>query len=191
MQVFIIDNHTTTLRKLKKLLAVFNPKVIKVEDIYKTEIDSGALLVLSGSSTTPVLHHHVYDAELKLIRDHEGPIVGVCLGFELIAHAFGAHLHQRQKRQHGLVHLHRTNSAAAGFLPIAQQLVYVNHHYDVRRVASPLISLAESASGVQILRHESKPVFGFQFHPEVRRHRNNGKQIFNLVIGQVVSSAKS
>ena len=45
----------------------------------------------------------VYNTELELIKNHRGPIVGICLGMELIAHAYDMHLHRQKRRIHRLL----------------------------------------------------------------------------------------
>lgn len=167
MRAIIINNGTSYIDQLQELLSEYCDEVItqsyEVAD-YQNILPSD-LVVLSGGHIYPVANHDdVYQQELKLISQHQGSLLGVCLGFQLIAHAYGAELNLMQNRRRGVIKVELVDSQ------LAQQLHYVeayeSHRWCVPSVPPPLEALGYSNDGVELLRHESRLVYGMQFHPE-------------------------
>ncbi len=96
MKTLIVDNGSTLLEKLVKL-SPGTEEVVDYENI-PDDIRDYSLIILSGSSQFPVVgHEQSLQAEIQLIINAKIPIVGICFGHELIAHAFGAELVHLEK----------------------------------------------------------------------------------------------
>jgi GMP synthase-like glutamine amidotransferase len=94
VKIHIIDDGTKYIDNLTKSLALYRPSLVGYSEIDKSTIRSEDLVILSGGHGYPVLwHEKEYGHEIDIIKNHPGPIVGICLGFQLIAHVFGSHLH--------------------------------------------------------------------------------------------------
>ena len=66
-----------------------NVEVISILDLNKVDIFLYDAFVLSGSSKYAILNHlDVYSSEIELIKKSNKPILGICLGFELICYTF-------------------------------------------------------------------------------------------------------
>ena len=92
MKILIINNHTKHLDELRQLFerygetATVDKFELKKDHIY----EEYNLIVLSGSSAVSVKDKpQVYEKELLLIKQTQVPIIGVCMGAELIAYAYG------------------------------------------------------------------------------------------------------
>lgn len=188
MRVVVINNGTKHLRALLRLVMAHDVSVINVPDLQAAAVSADALVILSGAGRgMPTVwgNDNYYAEELKLIKTHHGPLIGVCFGFELIAHAYGVQLHRRQRRIRRVVRITTSSLPAAQFLP-QQFVAYVAHKFSVRSVrGDDLIELARSHGGVEMLRHRTRPVLGMQFHPEVRSPRKSGVDIFERVIKEL------
>ncbi len=144
-----------------------------------------AALLLSGMMTAWDRYEPGWlDGILGLIRAWEGPMIGFCGGHQLIAHAYGAEI--------GPMRVLSAQEADArpdfgpgllkedGFLPVqvvaADELfaglpdeiaVREEHYWEVKALPAGFVRLAGSEScRIQAIRHEQRPFFGVQFHPE-------------------------
>ncbi len=124
------------------------------------------------------------DGILALIRDWDGPMIGFCGGHQLIAHAYGAEVGPMRalaapeaddRPDFGAGWFKET-----GFLPVQvlaedglfaglpdEILVREEHYWEVRTLPAGFARLARSENcRIQSFRHEARPLFGTQFHPE-------------------------
>ena len=184
MRVVIIDNGSKYLPVLENIFADKQVSVYAYDKFNMTSLRSNDLVVLSGGHMSPVLwHNKVFAKEIELIRIHRGPIIGICLGFELITHVFGSHLHLMKQRRKGLVNVWpvKENELLADTTIVK---VYENHNWAVQKVKQPLVSLVESEDGIEVLKHSTRPIYGLQFHPEADL-RVGGQRIFKKIIESV------
>lgn len=108
---------------------------------------------------------------IDLIKAHSGrtPILGVCLGHQSIAAAFGGEVVAAKRLMHGKTSTVTTDGERLfkGINKPFQAMRY--HSLAVRRESLPdcLMVNAEAEDGeVMGLRHREHPTWGIQFHPE-------------------------
>lgn len=170
MKILLINNHTVHLKNLTLALAGHEIET----QMYKPGLefnDAGKdLIILSGGGGEGLEIHDEYqpgrlwyDDEMKFVRAVDKPILGICMGFEVIARAFGAPITPAK----GLV-LSRENLQVAkgaeqmfGSKTLSQ---YEAHSWRVEDVPSDFEVLATSKTGIEIFRY--KNLFATQFHPE-------------------------
>ena len=116
---------------------------------------------------------------LEVVRRWSGarPLLGVCLGHQTIAAAFGAEI-VRGAPVHGRptpVH----HDGIGVFRGLPQPLMACRYHslYVPREVPPALLATAHTEAGeVMALRHREHPTHGVQFHPESFR-TDHGEQL--------------
>ena len=176
-RVLIINNGTLEPERL--LAAFHDATVISYTDIRQTDISMYDLLVLSGSSTLPVYgNEESFAAEISLIRESSIPILGICLGFELIVVAYGGMLSRLPEKIQGVreVSIVEPDELFSG---IEKLTVYEGHTWVAPSVAAPLIPLARSEYGIEAVRHQDRLMYGLQFHPEKHTEDTVGPVILN------------
>ncbi len=102
------------------------------------------------------------------------PVLGICYGFQLIAHMMGGEV-RRSKGEYGptKVKVLERGGLFAGWGE--EELVWMSHSDHVARVPEGFVVTALSENGyVAAFRHEEKPIYGVQFHPEVK-HTPKGR----------------
>jgi len=97
------------------------------------------------------------------------PILGVCLGHQAIAAAYGGKIVNAPELLHGKtsrIH-HDGTGLYDGMNPEFQAVRYHSLVADRRTLPDSLIVDAETADGLVMgLRHRDEPLYGVQFHPE-------------------------
>ena len=137
--------------------------------------DVDALMIFGGSMHVDQNGEHRWlDPEKAFIRDaleRGTPILGVCLGSQLLAEAAGATPYRTPEPEIGWYDIEITEAGASDPVvgPLAPSVeLFEWHHY-----AAPLppgaVELARTPLCTQAFRIEGKPAWGLQFHAEVTK----------------------
>ncbi|MGC6489153.1 MAG: anthranilate synthase component II [Planctomycetota bacterium] len=126
---------------------------------------------------------------VEVVRTWSGsrPLLGVCLGHQAIAAAFGADI-VRGEPVHGRP-TPVTHDGAGVFAGLPQPLMACRYHslYVPSAVQAPLRATAHSESGeVMAVRHAEHPTHGVQFHPESFR-TECGEQLLDNWLREVAA----
>ena len=108
--------------------------------------------------------------DLVLAADREGiPLLGVCLGHQAIAHAYGGHVVRHTRIVHGKTdRIHNDGKGLFSKLPpdfIASRY----HSLVVEKSSLPAVLTINAWTGtgtIMGLMHRNRSIFGVQFHPE-------------------------
>jgi len=108
---------------------------------------------------------------IELIQRADGstPILGVCLGHQAIAEAFGATVNRAPELLHGKTSQvqHDDEGVLAGLPSPFTATRYHSLAVDPSTVPTELVVTGSTESGViMALRHRTLPIEGVQFHPE-------------------------
>ena len=138
-------------------------------------------IILSGGPSS------VYDADVPTadhgLLDLEIPVLGICYGMQLIAQLEGGVV-EGGRREYGRsdILLADTADLFAGFEAGEWVRVWMSHGDHVNQPPPGYRTLAETASyPVAAFRHETKPIFAVQFHPEVAHTPRGAEIISNFV----------
>ncbi len=132
-----------------------------------------AVLVFGGQMNVDEEDAHPWlrseDELVRALVERGVPLLGVCLGGQLLAKAAGAHVGPSPKRERGFVHVELTDGADGdpifGSLP-REFDVFAMHEYAFQ-VPDGAVELARSNVCSQAFRLGDR-AWGVQFHPEVR-----------------------
>jgi GMP synthase (glutamine-hydrolysing) len=180
MKILIIDNNSKHIEKIKELCKDNIVEVLKYSDDLVGMDRNYDLVILSGGTGLPInKKEKELMGEINLIKNSTKPIIGICLGFELICHAFDCKMIREEEREKGIVEINILNDEY--FLGKKKLKVLMAHKWHVREVGPEIIPLAQTSKGIDIIKHKSRPIYGFQFHPEIIEPENDGKFIFEEV----------
>ncbi len=139
-------------------------------------------IILSGGPKS------VYDSDAPELNldylDFDVPILGICYGLQSLAHAIAPNsVDKAEKREFGRAKLLIDDSSDL-FKNISEESsVWMSHGDHIHELPSPYRVIAHTENApVAAVRHDTKPIFGVQFHPEVV-HTDEGEAILqNFVI---------
>lgn len=193
MKVLLVDNGTKHLDFLEKLAADGGANAVqkvRVHDLKPGAENSADLVILSGSSYFPVIDNEDYYAEeLELIKRGLKPILGICLGCELIAHAFGCKLAQMLEAENqNWIRLEPLRPDPINEI-LRSAKVYESHKWAIVELGPEIEALATSKDGYEIIKHRAKPIYGLQFHPELDPDRAG--RLLNLIARAASTAAKT
>ncbi|RAU45958.1 aminodeoxychorismate synthase component 2 [Pseudocitrobacter sp. RIT415] len=169
--ILLIDNYDSFTWNLYQYFCELGAEVLvkRNDDITLAQIDvlNPAKIVISPGPCTP----DEAGISLAVIRHYAGktPLLGVCLGHQAIAQAFGARIVRAQKVMHG-----KTSPITHNGQGVFQGL---NNPLTVTRYHSLLIEPATLPENFQVtarsesgeimgIRHRQWDLEGVQFHPE-------------------------
>jgi GMP synthase (glutamine-hydrolysing) len=139
-----------------------------------------ALMVFGGSMHLDQEDGHPWLAHEKaFLRDHltgGTPILGVCLGSQLLAEAAGASPHRSPEPEIGWYDIEVTEAGTADPVigPLAPSVELFEWHHYVAPLPPGAVELARTPQCVQAFRIDGKPAWGLQFHAEVTRESLRG-----------------
>ena len=129
--------------------------------------------ILSGGPAS------VYEANAPSLPDYvvnSGlPILGICYGMQLIAHALGARVSAGSEREYGDPQVHI--SQANVLLPTGPHRVWMSHGDRIENLPEGFSVMGTSpGSPYAMIAAENRKIYGLQFHPEVH-HTSIGRTI--------------
>ncbi|MEO7042910.1 MAG: glutamine-hydrolyzing GMP synthase [Gemmatimonadaceae bacterium] len=112
------------------------------------------------------------------------PVLGICYGMQLIAKLSGATVLRAGKREYGRaeVCVAKPDLLFSGFDAGESFQAWMSHGDHVESPPDGFVVTAQSGSNpVTAFRHESRPIFGVQFHPEVAHTPRGSELIENFL----------
>jgi GMP synthase (glutamine-hydrolysing) len=140
-------------------------------------------IILSGGPAS-VYDENVPTASPALL-DLGVPILGLCYGMQLLAHLGGGRVARAARREYGRALLRvREGRLFEGFAAGEETPVWMSHGDHVATVPPGYrITAASDNSPVAAMEHQTRPIFGVQFHPEVAHTPRGGEILRNFLFG--------
>jgi len=172
--ILVVDNYDSFVYTLNGYLHQLGATtdVIRNDDVAPEDLAAliqayDGILVSPGPGTPG-------DAGISIAIVHEAvaqniPLLGVCLGHQAIAEAFGATVAHAEELMHGKTS-QVSHDESTLFVGVADTFTATRYHSLAvvdQSVPESLVVTARTEGGVIMgLNHLSAPVFGVQFHPE-------------------------
>jgi para-aminobenzoate synthetase component 2 len=169
-RVLVVDNYDSFVYNLVQYLGQLGVEVtVKRND----EVDISTLatfdgILLSPGPGTPEAAGQSIEL-VKYAAQHHLPLLGVCLGHQAIAVAFGATVSRAPELLHGKTSIvHHTNKGLLHNLP--SPFIATRYHslaIESETLPDELEITGITDSGVVMsIEHKTLPISGVQFHPE-------------------------
>ena len=178
MAILLIDNFDSFTFNLYQMLQAQTDLDITVHRNNALTLSDIHALKPAGIVLSPGPGHPANPADVGICSDILAwqadlncPVLGVCLGHQLIAHHFGGTIERAPNVMHG-----KTSriEISPSFTPLFKNLPPT---FDVMRYHSLTVSPTDFPAALQItattgdgiimaLQHRTQPIYGVQFHPE-------------------------
>ena len=121
------------------------------------------------------------------------PVLGVCYGMQLMAHVLGAEVKRGGRREYGRAEIRPTVASMLfeGFDPQETATVWMSHGDHIESAPPGFrVTAVSEGNPLAAFEHESKPIYGVQFHPEVA-HTPRGRELLANFLFKVCGATPS
>ena len=186
MKILLIDNYDSFTYNLYHYFGelgyaadVYRNDEIEVDRIIKLNPQG---IVISPGPCGPEKAGISVDLVKAVAHHQKIPLLGVCLGHQAIAAAFGAKIIRAPNIMHGKVDKIHHSQESIIFKNLSTPFEATRYHslcIDPTTLPSSLVAIAKSRDkNIMAIMHQELPIFGLQFHPESIK-TICGKQILN------------
>lgn len=186
MKILLIDNYDSFIYNLKYELELSDNEVlvcrndIEYSELVRLAVSSDAIVLSPGPGAPRDAGHC-----LKLVQEFSPklPILGVCLGHQVIVEAFGGRIGKAKSIVHGKASVVTSNQT--GLLKGLETRLTVARYHSLaaQQLSADLRVDAVSHDGeVMAVSHNEYPVYGLQFHPESIMTKAGNKILSNFVL---------
>lgn len=188
MRVLLVDNGTLYKKKMSNLLQEMEVARVPYQDLELDILNQDFdLIVLTGAYNSNSVKYYgdkLWAKEQQLIQAAKIPVIGICLGAQLIAHSYGAKLSfvPGGKRIKGLKRIWNVKKTPFTFFRYYGATVFNSQRWRITELPHRLECWCASNEGVEVFKHVDKPIYGLQFHPERRLNDNDGARIFFTIV---------
>jgi len=165
--ILIVDNRDSFVWNLAEYFSLFDrvkvvPNTIELKEIRKIDPDG---IVISPGPGSPKNKRDIGNC-VEIILNTNVPLLGVCLGHQIIGYAFGGDV-GKVKPYHGKRSLIRHDGKTI-FEGVRNPIEAGRYHsLAITTIPKCLEVSAVSNDGIVMgLRHKKEPIEGVQFHPE-------------------------
>jgi len=188
MKILLVNNDSDTWDELCEAVGAAGHDVTPTHyaDIDRTATSQHDLAILSGGwwYDDEVELLEKYGEELNFIRTSPIPILGICIGMQLLHVSLDRAVPLLDAPQTGLKEIVTTTVGRERYGLPSTMKVHKNHTRGVID-ADPIFEvLAISPGHVEIIRHTERPMLGVQFHPEVGP-REQSANLLNALIALI------
>lgn len=132
-----------------------------------------AIFLSNGPGDPSTLQH-----EIAIVKElcEDFPVVGICLGHQLVGHALGARTEKLKFGHHGCNH--PVKDLTTGKIEISSQ----NHGFHVILDGVPDVEATHvnlNDGTLEGLKHRKKPIMSLQYHPEAAAGPRDGNHLFH------------
>ncbi len=166
--ILIVDNYDSFVHNIARYFEELGERtrVVRNDAVTRPDLNAKAIVISPGPRTPAEAGQ-----SMAIMRDFSGqvPILGICLGHQVMGEVFGAEVIRARRPMHGDSSEinHDGKHLFAGLPPRFSAGRYHSLIVEIEGNDTPLEITARSDEGeIMGLRHKFHPTFGLQFHPE-------------------------
>jgi anthranilate/para-aminobenzoate synthase component II len=188
MKFFLVDNGSVFTYELANKIeqAGHSVRTQKYSPYEPLDPKDANVIILSGGSVNEAMdqleeNEFWFRHEFELIRNSNLPILGLCLGHQIIAVALGATLLELPSIIDEVVNI-QVNDIGQQKIGYNKVRVLEHHRFAVDEFTDTgMIELARSNDCVEMLYHPERKLLGVQFHPEIFIDSDSEQFLWDLI----------
>lgn len=170
----IIDNYDSFVYNIVQIVAEFGttPIVMRNDELTLSLIEriNPDRIIISPGPGTPEKPEDV-GVSLEVVKNFAGkvPILGICLGHQVIGYAFGARIRRAKSVLHGKIDRVKILRQTKIFTGLPSEIDATRYNSLVVDMLPPILTvdaISLTDGEIMAISHVEQPVFGVQFHPE-------------------------
>ena len=170
----IIDNYDSFVYNIVQIVAEFGttPIVMRNDELTLSLIEriNPDIIIISPGPGTPEKPEDV-GVSLEVVKNFAGkvPILGICLGHQVIGYAFGARIRRAKSVLHGKIDRVKILRQTKIFTGLPSEIDATRYNSLVVDMLPPILTvdaISLTDGEIMAISHVEQPVFGVQFHPE-------------------------
>ncbi|PNS41666.1 type 1 glutamine amidotransferase [Mesotoga sp. B105.6.4] len=145
-----------------RIFKIFNDELPEDENEY------AGVIIAGGDSMRNYIdwNNNVYQGGEIILRG-EVPILGICLGHQIVSRVYGSVLYYSEERRWHEVSFVKEDRILEGL--DGSLLVWENHAYAVASIPDQFELFARgNVTPIQMIKHKEKEIYSVQFHPETQ-----------------------
>lgn len=183
-RVYVIDNGGQWTHRIWRVLREIECETKIIPNTTPvSKIDADAL-VLSGGAPRVAWESPRLGNCTDYLNEFHGPIMGICVGLQLMAIHCGGKAGPSKVPEYGLAKI-RVIEEDDLFKGLPKEfLVWESHNDEVKDAPGFTVLAVSENCSVQAVKHMEKPYYGVQFHPEVN-NTEHGEEIYRNFVSVV------
>ena len=180
-RVYVVDNGGQWTHRIWRVLREIGCETKIIQNTTPVaQVDADAL-ILSGGAPRIAWESPKLGSCIDYLKEFDGPILGICVGLQLMAVHCGGRAGPSEVPEYGLARIRvvKEDDLFRG-LP-KELLVWESHNDEVKEVKDFEVLAVSDNCAIQAMRHVKKPFYGVQFHPEVNNTEHGEEILKNFV----------
>ena len=181
VRVYVVDNGGQWTHRIWRVLREIECETKIIPNTTSVdEIDADGL-VMSGGAARIAWESPKLGNCIDYLNEFDGPILGICVGLQLMAIHCGGKAGPSKVPEYGLARL-RVMEEDDLFKGLPKEfLVWESHNDEVKEAPGFRVLARSDNCGVQAAKHLKKLFYGVQFHPEVNNTEHGEAILKNFV----------
>ena len=187
-KIYVVDNGGQWTHRIWRVIREIECETKLIPNTTPVaNIDADAL-VLSGGAPRIAWESPKLGLCTDYIKHFKGPILGICVGHQLMAVYYGGKAGPSEIPEYGLAKVEVLEEDDL-FKGIPREfLAWESHNDEVKAVKDfAILALSENCK-IQAIKHKTKHHYGIQFHPEVN-DTEHGEEIYRNFVKVVKQTA--
>ena len=181
MKLYVVDNGGQWTHRIWRVLREIGCETKIIPNTTPASgIDADAL-ILSGGAPRIAWESPKLGNCTDYLSDFQGPMLGICVGLQLMAVHCGGKAGPSKVPEYGLAKI-RIIEEDDLFKELPKEfLVWESHNDEVKEAPGFRVLATSENCSVQAAKHLKEPFYGVQFHPEVNNTQHGEEILRNFV----------